>query len=192
MDRWCGCGCRCAADHPRRPNREEAGVVALRDTRVKACGFTGSTTGGRYLYDIACARPDPIPFFGELGSINPAIATTAALHERGESIAAGFVESFTLGSGQFCTKPGLLFLPENVAVLNRIAELVEALATAPMLNERIARQLEHDLTAMMASDHLELLARGHENTDYRGFWATPTVFTTSIASLHRKYRNHAC
>ena len=90
---------------------DEAGVDALRDPRIKAAGFTGSTAGGRFLFDIAAGRPAPIPFYGELGSINPAVITPEAAAARGEQIAAGFAGSMTMGTGQFCTKPGLLFLP---------------------------------------------------------------------------------
>lgn len=70
-------------------------MSALRDPRVKACGFTGSTTGGRALFDITCSRPDPIPFFGELGSINPVVVTADAAARRASEIAAGYVASFT-------------------------------------------------------------------------------------------------
>ncbi|WP_140416445.1 aldehyde dehydrogenase family protein, partial [Arthrobacter globiformis] len=85
-----------------------AGAEALRDPRIKAGAFTGSIPGGRALFDIATSRPDPIPFYGELGSNNPVFVTEAAAKERGKEIAEGFIASFTLGAGQFCTKPGTL------------------------------------------------------------------------------------
>ena len=77
----------------------------------QAAAFTGSLAGGRALFDIAGARPRPIPFYGELGSMNPVVVTPEAVARRGKDIAAGYVGSFTIGAGQFCTKPGLLFVP---------------------------------------------------------------------------------
>jgi acyl-CoA reductase-like NAD-dependent aldehyde dehydrogenase len=78
---------------------------------VKAIGFTGSTAGGRALLNRAAARPEPIPFFGELGGINAVFVTRNAWAARREEILTGYAGSFTLGMGQFCTKPGLLFVP---------------------------------------------------------------------------------
>lgn len=82
---------------------------------VKAIGFTGSTAGGRALFDWAARRPSPIPFYGELGSINPVFVTETAWKSRRDAILAGFASSFTMGMGQFCTKPGLLFVPGSTA-----------------------------------------------------------------------------
>jgi NADP-dependent aldehyde dehydrogenase len=95
----------------------EASLVALRDPRIRAAAFTGSTSGGRALFDIAAARPDPIPFYGELGSVNPVVVTPAAWAERGAAIAEGWVGSLTLGAGQFCTKPGIVLVPDPDAFL---------------------------------------------------------------------------
>src|SRR5699024_10519024 len=89
----------------------EAAVALVQHPLVKAIGFTGSTAGGRALFDLACARPEPIPFFGELGSINPVFVLPGAWGRRQEEILAGYANSFTMGMGQFCTKPGLLFVP---------------------------------------------------------------------------------
>ncbi|SNY47836.1 aldehyde dehydrogenase (NADP(+)) [Paractinoplanes atraurantiacus] len=90
---------------------QEEGVAALRDPRITAAAFTGSVAGGRALARIAAEREHPIPFYGELGSINPVVVTPAALAERADQIAAGFATSVTSSAGQLCTKPGLLFVP---------------------------------------------------------------------------------
>ncbi|MFI5937475.1 aldehyde dehydrogenase (NADP(+)) [Actinoplanes sp. NPDC051494] len=90
----------------------EEGLTALRDPRIKAVGFTGSTAGGRALFDIAAARPEPIPFYGELGSVNPVVVTPAAWRERGTGITREWIGSLTLGSGQFCTNPGIVLVPD--------------------------------------------------------------------------------
>ena len=84
----------------------EAGRILVTHPAITAVGFTGSVKGGRALFDLASGRDDPIPFYGELGSINPVVITQAALAQRSDQIAAGLVGSFTLGTGQFCTKPG--------------------------------------------------------------------------------------
>jgi len=89
----------------------QAGVDLVRHPLVSAAGFTGSIPGGRALFDAAAARPRPIPFHGELGSLNPVVVTAAAAAERAEQIGAGLAGSFTLGNGQFCTKPGLVLAP---------------------------------------------------------------------------------
>lgn len=89
----------------------EAGVELVRHPLVAAAGFTGSIPGGRALYDAAAARPRPIPFYGELGSLNPVVVTPAAAAERAEQIGTGLAGSYTLGNGQFCTKPGLALVP---------------------------------------------------------------------------------
>lgn len=89
----------------------DAGTALVQDPAIKAVGFTGSIPGGRALFDLAVSRPEPIPFYGELGSLNPVVVTAEALKARAGDLAAGLAGSFTLGAGQFCTKPGLVFIP---------------------------------------------------------------------------------
>ncbi|MFE0189994.1 aldehyde dehydrogenase (NADP(+)) [Streptomyces sp. NPDC058989] len=89
----------------------QAGIDLVRHPLIAAAGFTGSVRGGRALYDAAAARPHPIPFHGELGSLNPVVITEAAADERAEQIGAGLAGSMTLGVGQFCVKPGLVLAP---------------------------------------------------------------------------------
>jgi NADP-dependent aldehyde dehydrogenase len=115
----------------------DAGVDALSDRRVKAASFTGSVRGGRALLEVVHARPDPIPFYGELGSLNPVVVTRAAVADRGPDIVHGFVQSFTLGTGQFCTKPGLLFLPVGHGLDDAITSAVAAITPGDMLNRTI-------------------------------------------------------
>ena len=89
----------------------EAGIALVRDPHIRAVGFTGSVGGGRALADLAASRPEPIPFYGELGSVNAFAVTPAAAAARSGEIGRGLAESFTLGAGQFCTKPGLALVP---------------------------------------------------------------------------------
>jgi NADP-dependent aldehyde dehydrogenase len=93
----------------------QAGVDLVRHPLTAAVGFTGSIPGGRALFDLAAARPVPIPFYGELGSVNPVLVTEQAAAARADEIAAGLVGSYTLGQGQFCTKPGLVLVPAGAA-----------------------------------------------------------------------------
>ncbi|WP_432509910.1 aldehyde dehydrogenase (NADP(+)) [Kineococcus sp. SYSU DK001] len=113
----------------------EASLAALRDPRVRAAGFTGSLRGGRALFDVAAGRPDPIPFHGELGSVNPVVVTPAAWAERGTAIADGWVGSLTLGAGQFCTNPGVVLVPDAAA----FTAAVDLPVPGPMLNPAIAQ-----------------------------------------------------
>lgn len=136
-----------------------AGSAALQDPRVKAGAFTGSIPGGRALFDIASSRPEPIPFFGELGSNNPAFVTEAAAAERCAEIAEGFLGSFTLGAGQFCTKPGMLFVPAGSGVVEALRN-----ATLPpaalLLNERIQSGYTAVLAGLQANPRIDVLAQG--------------------------------
>ncbi|MYT23947.1 aldehyde dehydrogenase family protein, partial [Streptomyces sp. SID7760] len=105
----------------------DAGLELIRHPLVSAAGFTGSIRGGRALFDAAAARPVPIPFHGELGSLNPVVVTPAAAAERAEEIAAGLAGSVTLGLGQFCVKPGLVLVPEGSDGDRLTAALTKAL-----------------------------------------------------------------
>ncbi|MFG3585323.1 MULTISPECIES: aldehyde dehydrogenase (NADP(+)) [unclassified Streptomyces] len=106
----------------------EAGVELVRHPLVAAAGFTGSVRGGRALFDAAAARPVPIPFHGELGSLNPVVVTEAAAAERAEAIGAGLAGSMTLGVGQFCVKPGLVLAPASAAGDRLVKSLTDAVS----------------------------------------------------------------
>lgn len=91
------------------------GAALVGDPRVKAVGFTGSFAGGAALMKLAAARTEPIPVYAEMGSGNPVFLLRGAMRERGAEIGKSLFTSFTLGSGQFCTKPGIVFVPEDQA-----------------------------------------------------------------------------
>jgi len=97
------------------------GAALVQHPLIKAVGFTGSLAGGRALFDLCAARPEPIPFFGELGSVNPMFILDGALSARGESIAQGWAASLSMGVGQFCTNPGIAIV--------RAGEAAEAFAS---------------------------------------------------------------
>ena len=115
----------------------DAGRALVQHPAIAAAGFTGSLAGGRALLDLAAGRPDPIPFHGELGALNPVVVTAGALANRAEQLVAGFAGSFTMGSGQFCTKPGVLFLPAGHGLAGQLAAAVRQAAVGPLLSERI-------------------------------------------------------
>ncbi|MEU7032143.1 aldehyde dehydrogenase (NADP(+)) [Streptomyces sp. NPDC046237] len=118
----------------------DAGVELVRHPLVAAAGFTGSVRGGRALFDAAAARPVPIPFHGELGSLNPVVITGAAAEERAAEIGAGLAASVTMGQGQFCTKPGFVLAPAGEAGDRFVSALTDAISqTEPgvMLDHRM-------------------------------------------------------
>ncbi|HET8902666.1 MAG TPA: aldehyde dehydrogenase (NADP(+)) [Saccharospirillum sp.] len=121
--------------------RNEIGVNLVTAPEVKAVGFTGSTRGGMALYKLASNRPDPIPFFGEMGSINPLVVLPEALKKSAADIAEGFVGSLTLGTGQFCVNPGLVLGIAGPELNNFMEATSAALADKPagvMLNQAVA------------------------------------------------------
>ena len=118
----------------------EAGVELVKHPLVSAVGFTGSVRGGRALFDAAAARPTPIPFHGELGSLNPVVVTSAAAAERAEEIGEGLAGSMTMGTGQFCTKPGFVLAPEGAdgdRLLEALRTAVGKAAQGPLLDGRM-------------------------------------------------------
>jgi NADP-dependent aldehyde dehydrogenase len=126
----------------------DAGVALVGDADVSAVGFTGSQAGGLALWRLANERPVPIPVYAEMGTVNPVVVTPAAA-EDAASIAQGFVGSFTLGSGQYCTKPGLMFAPQQAAMPTKVADALRRLGPKPlMLTEGIAAALESGLAEL--------------------------------------------
>lgn len=116
---------------------DQEGVDALRHPKTRAAAFTGSVQGGLALARVAADRPEPIPFYGELGSVNPVVVSPKAT-ARAEEIAKGYAGSLTQGAGQFCTNPGLLFVPEGTDLVEQVTRQLAEVNPAPMLNERIA------------------------------------------------------
>ena len=117
------------------------GAALVQHPRIRAVGFTGSLAGGRALFDLCAQRPEPIPFFGELGSVNPMFILDHALTNRGAEIATGWAGSLTLGAGQFCTNPGLAIVTAGDAADRFVATARAALAEVgaqTMLTDGIA------------------------------------------------------
>ena len=159
-------------------NGFETGKRAVTHPHTRAVGFTGSIPGGRALYDLAVSRPDPIPFYGELGSVNPVFVTRAAMTARGTEILEGYAGSATMGSGQFCTKPGVVFVPEG-AKLDALVTDFEGRAAAPLLNDRVAEGFSRGLDDLSAHPATEVLVRGRRTDEG---WSA-TLLRTDLDSL---------
>ncbi|CAI2495443.1 NADP-dependent fatty aldehyde dehydrogenase [Serratia ficaria] len=148
---------------------ERAGAELVQHPAIQAVGFTGSLRGGRALFDMAMRRPQPIPVFAEMSSINPVVILPQALARRGRQIAQELVGSFTLGCGQFCTKPGLIIGQRGPAFSRLIDELVarvNAAAPQPMLNAGTLEHYHHGLRALDAHQSLRHLAGQRQAAPY--------------------------
>ncbi|MFD2091013.1 aldehyde dehydrogenase (NADP(+)) [Blastococcus deserti] len=163
----------------------QAGADLVAHPAIRAVGFTGSVNGGKALLEIIERRPDPVPFFGELSSLNPVVVTPQAAAERGAQLGRELVGSFTLGAGQFCTKPGLAFVPagpEGDAVLDAMAEAVRATDAPVLLNEGIATSYSRISGGLAELPGVSTVARGGEPQE-SGFRATPLLLETSAADM---------
>ncbi len=153
------------------------GKALVQHPAIKAVGFTGSLGGGRALCDLAAARPAPIPVYAEMGSINPVFLLPRALDEQAETLAEGFVASLTLGTGQFCTNPGLVIASAGDGLnrfRKRVAELVTAAQPGVMLNAGILSGYRQQQDKYLAE--AELIGQG-EQAEHR---ATAAVFATTL------------
>lgn len=158
----------------------EAGEALVGHPSIQAVGFTGSVSGGRALFDLAAGRPDPIPFYGELGSVNPVVLTAGAVAARGPALAEGLVGSFTLGVGQFCTKPGVVFVPRATGFAELVASRVAGAAGGRLLTDRITEAFPEGLAHLEADPSVTVVARGGAGGADA---ATPTVLATDAAAV---------
>jgi alpha-ketoglutaric semialdehyde dehydrogenase len=121
--------------------KRDVGTSLVQHPLIKAVGFTGSLGGGRALFDLCAQRDEPIPFFGELGSVNPMFVLPSALSARGSEIAAGWVGSLTMGAGQFCTNPGIVVAIKGAdtdAFIEAATKALEPIGAQTMLTDGIA------------------------------------------------------
>ena len=167
----------------------QLGCALVEHPHIKGVGFTGSLSAGKALMDRAAARPEPIPCFMEMSSVNPVIVLPEALRARAEQIANGLFASFTLGVGQFCTKPGLVFLPRNERADALVAELkkhVEQAAVSPMLTEGISKSYRSGVVHRQGSRAVETVAQAAASEGSASTYAVPVVFQISGSDLKRK------
>lgn len=141
----------------------EVGIALVTDPRIKAVGFTGSRSGGIALCNAAQARPEPIPVYAEMSSINPVLLFPAALESRAEALAQGFVASLTQGAGQFCTNPGLVIArqgPDLERFIQSAAQLLQRSPAQTMLTPGIFNAYEAGVGALSEHAHAQSVATG--------------------------------
>ncbi|MGC1464042.1 MAG: aldehyde dehydrogenase (NADP(+)) [Terracidiphilus sp.] len=164
------------------------GSALVEHPSIKAVGFTGSLQAGRSLMQLAAARPEPIPCYMEMSSTNPFIVLPEALHTRSAQIAEGLFGSFTLGVGQFCTKPGLVFLPRNEdadALVAGLEERVKKASAAPMLTAGIHKSYKSLVAERGQSGGVAVLAQA-EPEAAGSVNAPPALFEVSGSDLLRE------
>ncbi|MBW9207035.1 aldehyde dehydrogenase (NADP(+)) [Mumia sp. zg.B17] len=164
----------------------EDGVAALKDDRIRAAAFTGSTTVGRMLADVAAARPVPIPFYGELGSVNPVVVTPAALAAGADALAAAYVGSVSGSCGQLCTKPGFLLVPGVEPLTDALVTAAAEVPEHRLLTAGITAGYRERREAVLAAAGVSVLVEGEVRVGADGLgWATPTLVSMSLADLEK-------
>ncbi|MBG6185002.1 NADP-dependent aldehyde dehydrogenase [Arthrobacter sp. CAN_A214] len=162
------------------------GQALVADPRIKAVGFTGSRSGGLALMATAAARPEPIPVYAEMSSINPVFVLPGALEGDVDKLAADFVGSLTMGAGQFCTNPGLIFVPTGAqgdAFINAADNILKGTPGATMLTPGIAEACIAGITRLREDPTVTALAQGQPGTTENA--PAPAVFSTSVESFEK-------
>lgn len=158
------------------------GEQLVKHPAIQAVGFTGSLRGGRALCDMAAARPQPIPVFAEMSSINPVVVLPEALKARGDAITGELAASVVLGCGQFCTNPGLVIglrSPEFSAFLERLAGAMNEQGPQTMLNPGTLKSYEKGVAALLAHSGVQHLAGANQE----GNQARPQLFKADVSLL---------
>lgn len=164
------------------------GLALVKHPHTRAVGFTGSRSGGRALFDAAAARPEPIPVFAEMSSLNPVFVLAGALRERGAAIAEGLKNSVTLGVGQFCTKPGLIFGvagPDWDTFERALLKQFEAAVPATMLHQGICEEFHQGLARVSGIEGVRLLGRSTQNSDPNQTQGAPVLLATDATGFRR-------
>ena len=133
----------------------EVGQALVQHPLIKAVGFTGSLAGGKALFDLCSDREEPIPFFGELGSVNPMFLLPKAINNRGSDIASGWVSSLTMGAGQFCTNPGIAVIIDGTDAakfINDVTTLLSKVDPQMMLTDGISNAYRAGCERMSSFD----------------------------------------
>jgi len=160
----------------------EVGTALVKHPLIKAGGFTGSRSGGRALFDAAVSRPEPIPFYAEMSSVNPVVILPGAIHDRSEQIAAGLAGSVTLGAGQFCTNPGLIFLAESDESRSFVEKLGALMSSSPeqtMLTQGISTTYKQSVAGRLQHRSVESVAATPAVQQSDGCGAKSALFLTS-------------
>lgn len=165
------------------------GEALVTHPAIKAVGFTGGLTGGRALFDLCAARPEPIPFFGELGSVNPMFILPFALEGRAEGLGAGWAGSLSMGAGQFCTNPGIAFMVDGPAAerfVSAAGAALEAIAPQTMLTDGIAAAWSRGTAQMAQTQGVRTLL----NSGAAGRNSAPALFETDAETFLANHHLH--
>jgi NADP-dependent aldehyde dehydrogenase len=163
---------------------QDAGVALVEHPAVRAASFTGSQRVGQLLAARAAARPDPIPFFGELGSVNPVLVSERALRERGSELLSGYVASVSGSAGQLCTKPGFLLVPEGTEYDDAVVTAAAQVPEHRLLNPSIADGYERRVGQVLGVEGVRLFHGGDYHRDADGqAWVTPTFVAVPLDLL---------
>ena len=160
----------------------EVGIALVKHPLVSAVGFTGSRSGGRALMDAAAARPTPIPVYAEMGSINPVFLLPGALQQNAETVASGLQASVTLGVGQFCTNPGLVFAENNSvtdAFLSQLQALMASTPAGTMLTAGLCAAYRKGVERFAAASGVRRAAGGGAGSAGGNAQADAALFVTS-------------
>ncbi len=160
--------------------KRDVGQALVQHPLIKAVGFTGSLGGGRALFDLCASRPEPIPFFGELGSVNPMFLLPAALASRNAELAKGWAGSLTMGAGQFCTNPGIAVVVEGSdaeAFAKAANDALSPVGAQTMLTDGIAAAYRQGRDRIASSKGVQEILTS--TCDQRN--ATPYLFLTTGA-----------
>ncbi|NRG43027.1 aldehyde dehydrogenase (NADP(+)) [Rathayibacter sp. VKM Ac-2835] len=163
----------------------EIGTRLVQHPAITAVGFTGSRRGGLALVDAAARRPVPIPVYAEMSSINPVFVLPSALDDAARVLGEAWAGSLTLGAGQFCTNPGLLFLadgPGADAFLAGASEAVAAASAAPMLTAGIADAFADGAAAFAGHDSVTTIATGTNDASI-AVAGLPQVYEVNAATF---------
>ena len=166
-------------------NTAKVGQALVRHPGICAVGFTGSLRAGRALFDAAAARPVPIPVYAEMGSVNPVVILPGAIQARGAALAEGLAASVTLGTGQFCTNPGLIFVlggPESEAFIAQVVDRMQAAQPGVLLNRAIQDGLTQAVARTLATGQVQALT-GAAPLDGPACRYAHTVLQTSSAAF---------
>jgi len=164
------------------------GLALVKHPLACAVGFTGSRVAGRALFDAAAARPEPIPVFAEMSSLNPVFILPAALRERGAKIAEGLKTSVTVGVGQFCTKPGLVFGLQTAGFgqfQQILAGLLKAVPPATMLHVGICDSYHKALARLSGISGVKLFVRSKDSPDSSRTQAEVVLAQTDAANFKK-------
>ena len=168
----------------------EFGKVVISDPRINAGAFTGSKSGGRALFDMAQARINPIPFYGELGSINPVVVTASALLDP-SAFAGAYLDSLLLGNGQFCTNPSILFVPLNEEFLKALEQNLAGRDAQPFLSPATKDLHDRNRELLLSSTRGNVI--NGKGAPEKGLYTNAQVHIfsaseiSSLEPLHREY-----